>query len=1180
MIRQFCDHRMERSGASVSSVLNPQQGMSQQSTAARRCSRLDNPQTFPNSFSSVSNAKKSHKRVSFERLPVITEVDEVPINLPNEPNDNRAPSPPNVSQNHHRGDHKLFNGYNLMQELCQSFLKARTSLGQFCRTSLSQVHPASHVETSKPMSLWPVPPPRWCWTACKHLGPRRRRRRRQLFVRHQAVQLIIASLNWEVLGYPARPPSEACLGFPSTEAQHLIWEHVESLVDHFLNMADFTGDDLGRFHEKYQDIIKLSEELPQCRVVAEDLEKALQHLHSDLDPYSGHFGRQTHSADDRSKSDHQCFDQSVTLPSSGARTVVSSRIKWDHPPSFDAEPFLTNHLLKQAFLDPEVMRMPESMWPANKPAKMNCTRKEILDLAQRWDSLGAVRLLPADQKCWDEAVGIFAVAKDADHDRLIINPQNINGRMCTINDATKTLAPGAMLGLLHLGEHEAFRFSADDLSDFYYTFKVSEARSSRNAFRCIFKPDELRHLTCFLPQHENCKGLLLCLSTLAMGDNLAVEIAQQSHLNVLKFLCHSMKGSETLRYRHPVPRGSFIELLAIDDHVGIQRIPNNVPVDSLHLRDTEVFQLASQAYQSVGLVQHPRKQKRNLTQGTILGADFDGKRGRVSAPRSRIILLAVVSMALVHIGTCTRRLLNVIMGCWIHVILFRRPVFSVVNALFTEGLDKKMDEVFCMSRQARNELQLLAILGPMIQSDLRVSHSKFMYCTDASPTGGAIVKSDIGAVATQELWRHTEQKGFYTRLQSPVSEILSEHGIEPDSMHQFRDSLIDTDIARVPQSLGEGFVYDCIELFRGTGNWSSSHEQIGLKVHDGIDVDGRRMRVSDITSASCYRELGALAMRGVIRDWHAGVPCPSFGTLRRPQVRAKSCPFGFNPSDEYTAYHNKMAQRTAIILTLALKSGSFISVEQPRNSRLFLLHVYQTLVKLGCVITHFSFCSFGSGFHKPSKWLHNKPWVVPLERSCSCPHKGNHFVVQGTFTRASIVEFEKRCRPSAKEVYGYSPKPGDRVSEYSAAYPLRLVRAFAVGSKAAATQSPGVISPDMIRRTCNEVGIDYEQCFPSVTPEPSYPSRPWFQDPEWIDELCQSLHFKEVFRFSFKKPGHINVNETRTYKSWLKHMAKSERDSRFIGLLDSRVTLGAAAKGRSIVHMPFVKFFKAHYLTF
>jgi hypothetical protein len=41
------------------------------------------------------------------------------------------------------------------------------------------------------------------------------------------------------------------------------------------------------------------------------------------------------------------------------------------------------------------------------------------------------------------------------------------------------------------------------------------------------------------------------------------------------------------------------------------------------------------------------------------------------------------------------------------------------------------------------------------------------------------------------------------------------------------------------------------------------------------------------------------------------------------------------------------------------------------------------------------------------------------------------------------------------------------------------------------------------------------------------------------------------------------VNEMRTYKSFIKSCAKTEQDSRVVGLLDSRVTIGAAAKGRS-----------------
>lgn len=1060
---------------------------------------------------------------------------------------------------------QLFNSSNLMQVFCRDFLRSRTAVGSFCRKSLV-LQDASNMQPSRSKALWPVPLPRWRWTACMHLGPRRRRRKRELSTRHLATQLIIACLNWEVLGHPVDPPPEGCLGYPISDAQHLIIEHIESLVDHHLSSGDFTEDDLGRFLEKYQGVIKMLEELPHCHSSGEDLTSVLIDLQADLDPYNSHFGgRVHHRTEDKPKSDHQCtFDRSAPLPMSGARPVISSRIKWQFPPSFEAEAYLTNPLVKAAFEDPEVMRKPKEFWSPSKPAKINCSKAELLDLAKRWDDLGAIRLLPADQKCWEEAVGMFAVAKDSQFDRLIINPQNLNGRMWTVSDSTKSLAPGCMLGLLHLQEGECFRFCADDLSDFYYTFKVSERRASRNAFRFRFKPSELEHLHCFKPEHRRHNHLLICLSTLAMGDNLAVEIAQQAHANVLRVLCGSMLDSETLRYRHPIPRGDFVELLAIDDHVGIQRLLSSQLPEEPSLRDTHVFQLAAKAYKSVGLVQQKKKQKRNCTQGTILGADFDGVKGRVMAPRSRILLLSGISMKIVSQGTCTRRLLNLVVGCWVHVLLFRRVLFSVIDSLFTDGLARPLDQVFCLNRQSLNELQVLAMLGPTAQSDLRVHYSKFLYTTDASPSGGAVVRAEIGPKAAQEVWRHTEQKGFYTKLQSPVSVILSEHGIEPESMHMFQDHLAHHSLkAKIPSSLSEGWVFDCIEIFRGVGNWSTAHRDVGLAVHDGIDLDGRRLRVGDITSDSVFRELTALAARRVIRDWHAGVPCPSFGTLRRPQVRSLECPFGFDPKDSYTAYHNKMAQRAAIVLILALKHGSFISVEQPRNSRLFHLHLYKVLVQLGCVLTQFAFCYFGSGFHKPSRWLHNKPWLVPLECQCKCEQKGKHFVVQGTFTKTSISLFDEKCRPNCEEVYGCSPYPGQRVSEFSAAYPLRLVQAMAVGSLQASKGHVDAMPLQAIHMTAQSLEIPLEDVSPVPPSEVPFPNRPWFEDPEWVGELCESLLFREVFRFNFKKSGHINVNETRTYKSWIKHMAKSERDCRFTGLLDSRVTLGASAKGRS-----------------
>ena len=87
---------------------------------------------------------------------------------------------------------------------------------------------------------------------------------------------------------------------------------------------------------------------------------------------------------------------------------------------------------------------------------MHCTKEEFLKLATRWDKLGACKLIPVSEKDLSETVGIFCVPKDSKRDRLIINPWVINSRMYSISRSTKELAPGCLLGLLHLAPDTRF----------------------------------------------------------------------------------------------------------------------------------------------------------------------------------------------------------------------------------------------------------------------------------------------------------------------------------------------------------------------------------------------------------------------------------------------------------------------------------------------------------------------------------------------------------------------------------------------------------------------------------------------------------------------------------------------------------------------------------------------------
>ena len=199
------------------------------------------------------------------------------------------------------------------------------------------------------------------------------------------------------------------------------------------------------------------------------------------------------------------------------------------------------------------------MGPASKPAKMHVERSEMLNLIQRWDSLGACTIIPLETKDFAEAVGIFTVDKDAFYFRLIINPKAINSCMASLSYITKELTPGSMLSLLSLKPGDMFRFfvlMTTWLITTRYCFQVTAKRAMRNAFRMAFQSSELKHLQCFRPEFEG-RPLLVCLAILAMGDSLAVDNGQQAHKNALDLGCGSMRAHESLRYRSPIPRGRF-----------------------------------------------------------------------------------------------------------------------------------------------------------------------------------------------------------------------------------------------------------------------------------------------------------------------------------------------------------------------------------------------------------------------------------------------------------------------------------------------------------------------------------------------------------------------------------------------------------------------------------------------
>ena len=378
-------------------------------------------------------------------------------------------------------------------------------LGRFFTLSL-QPHSRTVHGAPACSDLWPCPLPTWEWTGSTRLSPRRRKLRKRLKLRHSLLQLVVATLNWETLGHPISPPPQACTGFDLTEEQWAMINRLERLVDHFVQAGPISSQSLGRSCEKFSNLPRTCQELPGNQEV--DLDELVFDLASKLDPYSSKptsvdQHNMASSCDLNPPSPSPCPPDAgrslgeTRMPKSVAKPVISSRIKWEHSPNFDPTPYLVDPIVKDAFIDPARVRLPSHMWPEQPRGKVHCSKQELLGLAYKWDTKGACRIFRLDEINWDEAVGLFAVPKDDQYDRLILNPQTVNSRMQSFSHYTKQLAPGSMFSLIHLKPGCRLRISADDLAEMYYTVRVPTARAKRNCIGKLFDAAELRHVSCF-----------------------------------------------------------------------------------------------------------------------------------------------------------------------------------------------------------------------------------------------------------------------------------------------------------------------------------------------------------------------------------------------------------------------------------------------------------------------------------------------------------------------------------------------------------------------------------------------------------------------------------------------------------------------------------------------------------
>ena len=261
-----------------------------------------------------------------------------------------------------------------------------------------------------------------------------------------------------------------------------------------------------------------------------------------------------------------------------AQPIQADRLRFLGRPEFDPMPFLDKGS-REVYQHP--LRFARELPPEEQVPRtqVRCSRSEALKLLHVLDASGRLALRPVSATRPRLYNGLFAIAKDLERDRMILDARGPNQVESTEQPWLRSMASVEQLQWLQLKADEDMTASTEDLREYYHCFEVEGDRVLRNALAMVLTPAEAEGLGCYCPSMAEHGPLRPCLQTLAMGDCCAVGFGQTAHLSVL-LRSGALDLSQFVSLSGRPPRRGLVAGLLIDDLAVLEAVPKGSDVGS------------------------------------------------------------------------------------------------------------------------------------------------------------------------------------------------------------------------------------------------------------------------------------------------------------------------------------------------------------------------------------------------------------------------------------------------------------------------------------------------------------------------------------------------------------------------------------------------------------------------
>ena len=303
-------------------------------------------------------------------------------------------------------------------------------------------------------------------------------------------------------------------------------------------------------------------------------------------------------------------------------------------------------------------------------------------------------------------------------------------------------------------------------------------------------------------------------------------------------------------------------------------------------------------------------------------------------------------------------------------------------------LDPSSSKVLRLPRNVAQEVIVTACLSPILAADIAVPSVPRLFATDSSEAKGAIVSASISSAQSLALWKASDRKGAFCRLEGAARTILR------DKDPLWEDIGVSSGLPPPSPARPLAYHFDFLEVFSGAAVVTAEMARRGFVCGPPLDID--RSPGYDAGNPRLLEWVFFLIENDRVKRRHISPPCTTFSAAAFPALRSRVLPRGFRPLDQKTRHGTLiMALRALAILLKCLLYCVMATLEQPRASIMAALDEWRRFLRMMDVGDYWtSSCAFGSPHQKQVRFL-----VARL--SLAVPLHKKHLPVRGRWAKAS-----------------------------------------------------------------------------------------------------------------------------------------------------------------------------------